>query len=44
MDTPYFYLTEREKDSDREQADKILAVIENMRSKDYDVQAPKGEE
>jgi hypothetical protein len=27
IDTPYSELTEREKDSDREQADKILAVL-----------------
>lgn len=28
VDTPYAQLTEREKDSDREQADKILEMIE----------------
>ena len=29
MNTPYSELTEDEKDSDREQADKILSVIKN---------------
>lgn len=30
MNTPYADLTEREKDSDREQADKILTVLGNV--------------
>jgi hypothetical protein len=30
IDTPYSDLTEKEKDSDREQADKILAVLEEV--------------
>jgi len=31
MDTPYNELTEREKDSDREQADKVLAILTAVR-------------
>lgn len=30
MDTPYSDLTEREKDSDREQADKVLTIINQI--------------
>ncbi|MEP7292285.1 MAG: hypothetical protein ABI835_10900 [Chloroflexota bacterium] len=33
METPYAALTEREKDSDREQADKILAVLSQVKEK-----------
>lgn len=30
MDTPYEELSEREKESDREQADKVLAVLDEV--------------
>ena len=35
IDTPYSDLTEREKDSDREQADKILVVLKRMDETEY---------